>query len=56
MKLASRSCRASFTLIPASSSGEFGPERIARPYRDIPFRAGKSLYKTEIYATLDRGG
>ena len=32
------------------------PERIARPYRDIPFRAGKSPYKTEIYATLDRGG
>ena len=37
-------------------SGEFGPGRIARPYRDIRFRADKSLYKTEIYATLDRGG
>src|SRR5260370_25755802 len=37
-------------------SGEFGPGRISRPYRDIRFRADKSPYKTEIYATLDRGG
>src|SRR5215469_14946803 len=37
-------------------SGEFGPGRIARPYRDIRFSADKSPYKTEIYATLDRGG
>jgi uncharacterized protein (TIGR02453 family) len=37
-------------------SGEFGPGRIARPYRDIRFRADKSPYKTEIYAILDRGG
>lgn len=37
-------------------SGEFGPGRIARPYRDIRFRTDKSPYKTEIYATLDRGG
>jgi len=37
-------------------SGEFGPGRIARPYRDIRFRADKSPHKTEIYATLDRGG
>jgi uncharacterized protein (TIGR02453 family) len=37
-------------------SGEFGPGRIARPYRDIRFRADKSPYKTEIYATFDRGG
>jgi uncharacterized protein (TIGR02453 family) len=37
-------------------SGEFGPGRIARPYRDIRFRADKSPYKTEIYASLDRGG
>jgi uncharacterized protein (TIGR02453 family) len=37
-------------------SGEFGPGRIARPYRDVRFRADKSPYKTEIYATLDRGG
>jgi uncharacterized protein (TIGR02453 family) len=37
-------------------TGEFGPGRIARPYRDVRFRADKSPYKTEIYATLDRGG
>ena len=37
-------------------SGEFGPGRISRPYRDMRFRAGQSPYKTEIYATLDRGG
>jgi uncharacterized protein (TIGR02453 family) len=37
-------------------NGEFGPGRIARPYRDIRFRADKSPYKTEIYAALDRGG
>jgi len=37
-------------------SGEFGPGRISRPYRDVRFRADKSPYKTEIYATLDRGG
>ena len=37
-------------------SGEFGPGRIARPYRDVRFRADKSPYKTEIYAILDHGG
>jgi len=37
-------------------SGEFGPGRIARPYRDVRFAADKSPYKTEIYASLDRGG
>jgi uncharacterized protein (TIGR02453 family) len=37
-------------------SGEFGPSWTARPYRDMRFRAGKPPYKTEIYATLDRGG
>src|SRR5436853_6223457 len=37
-------------------SGEFGQGRIVRPYRDIRFRADKSPYKTEIYATLNRGG
>jgi uncharacterized protein (TIGR02453 family) len=37
-------------------SGEFGPGRIARPYRDVRFRADKSPYKTEIYARLDHGG
>jgi uncharacterized protein (TIGR02453 family) len=37
-------------------SGEFGPGRIARPYRDVRFRADKSPYKTEIYASLEHGG
>jgi uncharacterized protein (TIGR02453 family) len=37
-------------------SGEFGPARIARPYRDMRFAAGRSPYKTEIYAIFDRGG
>ena len=37
-------------------SAEFGPARIARPNRDVRFRADKSPYKTEIYATFDRGG
>jgi uncharacterized protein (TIGR02453 family) len=37
-------------------SEEFGPGRIARPYRDMRFSAGKQPYKTEIYATLERGG
>jgi uncharacterized protein (TIGR02453 family) len=35
---------------------EFGPGRIARPYRDMRFAAGKAPYKTQIYATFDRGG
>lgn len=37
-------------------AGEFGPGRIARPYRDVRFRADKSPYKTEIYAILETGG
>src|SRR5919197_1901178 len=36
--------------------GEFGPGRIARPYRDVRFRVDKSPYKTNIYAILDGGG
>ncbi len=36
--------------------GEFGPARIARPYRDMRFAAGRAPYKTEIYAIFDRGG
>ena len=42
--------------LPGELSGEFAPGRIARPYRDVWFRYGKSPYKTEIYATFDRGG
>jgi uncharacterized protein (TIGR02453 family) len=37
-------------------SVEFGRGRIARPYRDMRFAAGKAPYKTEIYAMFDRGG
>lgn len=40
----------------AELSWAFGPGRISRPYRDVRFRADKSPYKTEIYATLDLGG
>jgi uncharacterized protein (TIGR02453 family) len=35
---------------------EFGPAHIARPYRDVRFRADKSPYKTAIYAVLEGGG
>jgi uncharacterized protein (DUF2461 family) len=37
-------------------SGEFGPGQITRPYRDIRFRADKSPYMTEIYASMEHGG
>jgi uncharacterized protein (TIGR02453 family) len=37
-------------------AGEFGRGRIARPYRDVRFRADKSPYKLSIYAILDDGG
>jgi uncharacterized protein (TIGR02453 family) len=35
---------------------EFGEGRIFRPYRDVRFSADKSPYKTNIAATLARGG
>ena len=35
---------------------EFGPGRIARPYRDVRFSPDKSPYKTSIYAILEDGG
>jgi uncharacterized protein (TIGR02453 family) len=35
---------------------EFGPGRIARPYRDLRFRTDKSPYKTAIYSILEGGG
>ncbi len=35
---------------------EFGPGRIARPYRDVRFGKDKSVYKTAIYATFEAGG
>ena len=35
---------------------EFGPARLSRPNRDIRFSADKSPYKTNIYASAERGG
>jgi len=35
---------------------EFGAARISRPNRDIRFSADKSPYKTNIYATTEKGG
>ncbi|MBO0730789.1 MAG: DUF2461 domain-containing protein [Acidimicrobiaceae bacterium] len=40
----------------AELSGEFGPGRIFRPYRDVRFSADKSPYKTSIAAQLEGGG
>jgi len=40
----------------AELENEFGPGKIFRPYRDVRFSADKSPYKTEIAATLERGG
>jgi uncharacterized protein (TIGR02453 family) len=37
-------------------SGEFGPARIARPYRDVRFRVDKTPYKTASYAMFERSG
>jgi uncharacterized protein (TIGR02453 family) len=35
---------------------EFGDGKIFRPYRDVRFSADKSPYKTQIGATLSKGG
>jgi uncharacterized protein (TIGR02453 family) len=35
---------------------KFGAGKIFRPYRDVRFSKDKSLYKTSIAATLERGG
>jgi uncharacterized protein (TIGR02453 family) len=40
----------------AELAAEFGPGRIARPYRDVRFSADKSPYKTASYATFEAGG
>ena len=37
-------------------SREFGAGKIFRPYRDVRFSNDKSPYKTQIAATLERGG
>jgi uncharacterized protein (TIGR02453 family) len=50
------SVRAPMADLLAELADEFGPGRIARPYRDVRFSADKSPYKTAIYAVLDGGG
>src|SRR5687767_9200759 len=40
----------------ADLAPEFGPGRIFRPYRDVRFSADKTPYKTNIGATVERGG
>ncbi len=35
---------------------EFGGGHIFRPYRDVRFSANKSPYKTQVAATLEKGG
>ena len=35
---------------------EFGTGKIFRPYRDVRFSADKSPYKTQLAASLERGG
>jgi uncharacterized protein (TIGR02453 family) len=40
----------------AELSGEFGPARTFRPYRDVRFSADKTPYKTNIAASLAAGG
>jgi uncharacterized protein (TIGR02453 family) len=37
-------------------AGEFGDGRVFRPYRDVRFSADKSPYKTQIGASLAKGG
>ncbi len=37
-------------------ASEFGAGRVFRPYRDVRFSTDKSPYKTQIAATLERGG
>src|SRR5215471_15734145 len=50
------SVRAPMAELLGELGSEFGPGRIARPYRDVRFRADKAPDNTEIYASLDRGG
>ena len=40
----------------AELENEFGTGKIFRPYRDVRFSTDKSPYKTEIAASLERGG
>jgi uncharacterized protein (TIGR02453 family) len=51
-----RDVRAPMEALLADLEPEFGAGKIFRPYRDVRFSADKSLYKTEIGATLAEGG
>jgi uncharacterized protein (TIGR02453 family) len=48
--------RAPMTELLAELEAEFGAGKIFRPYRDVRFSADKTPYKTQIAATLERGG
>jgi uncharacterized protein (TIGR02453 family) len=50
------SVKAPMEALLADLSGEFGEGKLFRPYRDVRFSADKSPYKTNIAATLSRGG
>lgn len=47
--------RAPMEQLLAALSGEFGPGKLFRPYRDVRFSADKSPYKTNCAATLGSG-
>jgi uncharacterized protein (TIGR02453 family) len=48
--------RAPMELLLGELSREFGAGKIFRPYRDVRFSKDKSPYKTQIAATLEKGG
>ena len=48
--------RAPMELLLAELRKEFGEGKIFRPYRDVRFSADKSPYKTNLAATLEKGG
>ena len=48
--------RAPMEQLLAELEPEFGAGKIFRPYRDVRFSKDKSPYKTNIAATLERGG
>lgn len=51
-----RQVKAPMVELLAELAGEFGPARLSRPNRDIRFSADKSPYKTNLYASAERGG
>jgi uncharacterized protein (TIGR02453 family) len=51
-----RDVRGPMEALLADLEPEFGAGKIFRPYRDVRFSADKSPYKTEIGATLAKGG